>query len=711
MTFSDAKFLNPLPVADEPRPDYARALAGVGDKLRRAAGDFFTSFTGTPLPPHQDSGFEPGDTVEYTTPDGVHRVGELESGRRDNCWNVRVDEGLVHIVPQTELRPSLRTPRHAYRSRVQAALRRTSSWSMRRRPEPQNDGTVLLTVDVGHGKVAEDEVTAFAQREGYAALDAAREGGLLRIVAQEQPKPSEPTGGEEPGLESEEIQGTGIPHSAQVDPSIAEPTYEYKCKQCGTRVDDLDAAEHDKCPDCGASDPWREAPLSFWAQLQSEGYELGAVFDEGHKHTRRFTVPHRYVTPRGKVTAKLQDGVAPLSGYFEYYPAANTLRKFVYTAEGAIEMPYASGTGPESVRENEDAEDGDYIVKAKGDEKAKKYYKKLWGPAAKHVRATFERVAGRPATDDEVAAMLRVVAYGPRTVRTAQMTSGVDIVNDLMTEARDNPKLRAKLNSLVIEGLSSNPAKMLNAIDSTVYPRIIFTMLQQNERKVTRLHKRYVDRNRMPSDTGKGRFEDEPSTTPLGDPELPHEPELGELAPQQEQQPQSRARQQPQQQPQQPAQAQARQYLMRKAPEFKDMEPRAQDFLIKQLLQDPPPDFAPTAPKRSASAQVRAAQALMQARLDRLSAQGSYLCARVVWDPDDCAGMSDGNIRHAVVTWLKGVATRKEEFPDLGVIGRPRFKSFDPDAGIAELLVRSSEGKNFPQEVMQVEGKDNDTRA
>ena len=77
MALSDAKFLTTEPVAEEPRPNFKQALAGVGDKFRRDAGDYFLGFTGTPLAEGQTEPWAVGDIVEYETPDGVRRCGQL----------------------------------------------------------------------------------------------------------------------------------------------------------------------------------------------------------------------------------------------------------------------------------------------------------------------------------------------------------------------------------------------------------------------------------------------------------------------------------------------------------------------------------------------------------------------------------------------------------------------------------------------------------
>lgn len=81
-------------------------------------------------------------------------------------------------------------------------------------------------------------------------------------------------------------------------------------------------------------------------------------------------------------------------------------------------------------------------------------------------------------------------------------------------------------------------------------------------------------------------------------------------------------------------------------------------------------------------------------KLDSVATKGDYIHANVVWDPDACVGMGDANIRHSVLSFIKGEATKKEgPHGDLGTIGEPVFIMFDPDAGLAELKFRSSEAR------------------
>ena len=659
---SDAKFLTPIPVADEPRPDFKRALAGVGDPLRRRDADFVMGFTGVPFAKGQDEPFKVGDVVEYTTPDGVRRIGSLMRPHSETEWAVRVDDTTVHVVPQFELLPSLATPRHARRAELKEALGRTAGWKPRRQPERRADGTTMLTLDVGNSRVSEDQVLAYTAAQGLEAVDMSREGPLLRIVALDLPlvSPSDPSRGNRPGLDGESVEGTGFPEGKEV-----------------------------------------------WADLEDQGYEFGAPVDDGDFITRAFTLPHRYLTPAGQVTATLSPDATPIAGYFEYDMHKDQMRRFVYTAEGTVEAPYSSGAGPLSTRKDYPGglEDGDYVVKA-SDEVTDEYYKDYYGPYGEQLT---------------------------REIKQAQAVPVKDIINGLMGAAAEDSALRGQLHNIVLSTLKRNdPARTLNKIDETIYPRLLHAALQgaEQQRKLLRLYRQYA-------------------MTPEQEPDL-GSPELFAK-------------------PQPPTEDDARRYLMEHAEVFPQLAPAAQQQLIDRLLQNPPEDLVGKAPegaqvilpqerKRRAPGkgsgqkermtkgrqpqpepqpqpqpQQAPPDASRQAQLDKtpaglhnrqpplgfqvrprleqVSAQDGYLCIKMTWDPEDCRGMSDGNIRQNVITWIKGIATLKEQYPDFGTLGKPRFKFFDPEAGLAELMVRSSEGRAFPIETFEVGGRDNTTDA
>lgn len=543
MTLRDDAFLREVPVADEPRPDFKSALRGVGDPMAREG--FWDGFKGVPVPPEQDELFKVGDVVEYETPDKVQRVGSLLRPYDDVNWLVQVDEGEQHIVPLVELRPSVKTPRHARRAAAQAALRRTSSWTMRRGYEERPDGTVLLTVDTGHAKASENEIRAFAAQHGFRAVDAAQEHNLLRIVAQAMDSPPE---NQEPGIETEELE--------------------------------------------------------------------------------------------------------------------------------SVAAPYDSGTGPQSIREDYPGgfTDGDYVVEA-ADEKAKSYFKDYYGPYGEKLT----REAQEKRTINTLPRP-NIIERDQRPV--GGNVSVADITKTVAAAAAARPEYQKVVDKALRGALqrAQNPKALLDSLGDTTYMKLIARVVQgsdpRGQRALFKVFRRY-------SEEGGRQFSD---------------PDLG---PQRPQQPQQQPQPQPQSQPQVSVQDAAA-YVDRVAPGTQGKE--RQEY-IKQVMDDPPADL-----KKSAQRQKPLGHQV-RPMLEKVTAQGQYLCIDVVWDPEETEGMSPGGIRHNVITWLKGLATLKEQHPDLGTLGKPRFKLFDPEAGLARILVRSSEGRSFPQEFAEVEGADNDTRA
>lgn len=715
MTLSDDRFLFPSEPEEKPRLDFRAALRGVGDPMRRDGYHFFDDFAGVPVSATRDP-FRVGDTVEYVTPDEIRRVGTLLRPHDEQNWLVQIDDGLQHIVPQSELQPSARTPRHARRAQAQVALQNTSSWKMRRQPESQSDGTVLLTLDVGYGRIVEAEVDAFVRAAGYEPCDVSRAGNLLRVIAQDlpQPSPSEPDRGAEPGLHREEMEGTGMPEGKQV-----------------------------------------------WSALEAAGFELGAMVDDGATITRSFTVPHKYLTPSGRVTARLADDCSPVSGHFEFSPADGGLRRFVYTAEGTVEVPYSSGTGPLSVRKDysDGFTDGDYVVKAESeaerqmdvaqakgditteaaDKKTKKYYRNYYGPYGDKLTSdvsrrnseladAFRMTANRAPTPDEMSAIRAICTAGVSawlSPRVAQQVSARDVVKTLLDAASASPATKSQLDRIVLKQIGSDPQAFLGRVDPSIYPRILYNEVTggESQRQLFKIYRQNQDRR--PQNFGDVEdFQDVGQSVPGAAPASSPGPStstpglgkrvrdtvqnMGDVV-------KSRI----------PGTQQHQDRLMREVEEddFQDEMARSQVFPTSRRRPAPRSD---TVRDSSLRTSARAATAPAPAgihnrqkpmgsqvrpKLDRITAQGQYLCIDLVWDPEECRGMSEGNIRHNVITWMKGLATLKEDHPDLGTIGKVKFKLFDPDVGLARLLVRSSEGRSFPQEWFAVEGRDNDTRA
>jgi len=91
-------------------------------------------------------------------------------------------------------------------------------------------------------------------------------------------------------------------------------------------------------------------------------------------------------------------------------------------------------------------------------------------------------------------------------------------------------------------------------------------------------------------------------------------------------------------------------------------------------------------------------------RLDPMNihARGNYLFARIDWDPDRLKGVSDGNLKQWLRTFLEGCASSTRVMR-LGFIAGIRIHSINVEKGQAVLMFQSSEWKNFPQEVVTSE--------
>lgn len=709
---SDASFLTPVAQATEPRPDFKRALAGVGDKLRREAHDFFMDFTGTEAP--DGRAYQAGDVVEYTTPDGVRRTGSLMHPHSDYEWMVQVDEGTQHIVPQVELSPSDKTPRHVRRVAARSALSKTSSWRDRRAPEKRPDGTTLFTLDVGMQKVSESEVLAYAAARGYEAVDMGQSGPMLRVIAQELPidQPKDNTRGQSPGIETEEIQGTGVtasPGDCATTQSVAAalrdldgPSEEVAAQlQAKWPDEDLrhfarllgrsDLVGHLKAqpPPPGSLsivEDYDDGQLSLtassgpWLQLEEQGFMLGALDDTGKLQTRAYTVPHQYLTARGKVTATLSPDVVPLSGHFEYDVETDELRRYVYTASG-VEGPYSSGLGPLPTREDFPSgdTDGDYVVKAESgcepeveveaaDKRTKNYYKDYYGPEY-----------GDKATRD-------IPRRKPR--KKAQMANAETIRQTLVSESVRRPEVAKAVAKAIAAELIQNPA-LLGQSTQAVLMSAINNPSNRHQRLLYRMMRQTNQRN-LVVDQGSGLEPAEvPNTAPsprTGPPPLVKAtPELVD--------------------------AYLVLLLQERGYDFEQLSDSDKDQFRQEVRGWP--EFNTWArEQRQRTSQLHNKQKslghMQEPLIDQVSRQGTYLCMRLVWDPEETEGMSDNNVRHWVTSFVKGVATRKDEFPDFGTIGRPQFVDFDPEAGLARVMIRSSNGRNFPTETFDVEGRDND---
>lgn len=663
MALSDEKFLNTAPVAEKPKYDFSKALRGVGDPMVREAADFWLDFDGIPVKDQTKTAFSVGDTIEFTTPDGVKRVGSLARPLADSEWLVQTDESTYSRVPQAELFTSESTPAHAHREKLRAAVKKVGGWQERRKPQALSDGTIALTLDVGHAPVSDDDVFAYAASKGYKALDAAREGSLLRIIAQSE------TNKNMPGLEAEEMPGTGMNRPIFMAPSSQ--------KAIEDEFDDT-TLDLDVTPEQLMQLLERDASLA--------GFELGALVEDEHKISRSFQVPHKYLRPDGKVTAELSDSVVPVSGIIEREIVTGRTRLHLHTAN-QVEAPYAQGDGPLGTQK--EAPRDQYVVRADAeveaaDKKTKKYYKDYFGEYGKMLTRDLPTKSHKSKSKSK-----------PKSKKQAQMVTAKTIVNTLVEASESNPDLMAQLGKIVAALIAKNPKSILDQFDPTIFPRMIFGALSGDQnRKVIRLYREMVPAEQK----GKPDF-GKPETfakQPQSQPAAPAQPAA--TAPK----------------PAQPATTAPKpaQPVAPSAPRPKPVASADDDEPVVILPQfrkkkDKPSVWAP----RKEAAMPLAFGDQARPRLDRITSQGKYLCIKMVWDPEQCDGMTDAGTKHNIISWLKGLATLKEEYPNLGFLGKPRFKSFDPDAGLAEIMVRSSEGNSFPIETHEVEATDNETRS
>lgn len=680
MALSDDKFLSPAPVEQKPNYDFARALRGVGDPMAREAADFWVDFDGVPVKDQTKTALVVGETVSFITPDGVKRVGSLARPLAGDEWLVQTDEGTFSRVPRSKLFSSEATPVHDQRKKLRAAVKKVGGWMERRKPQTLSDGTIALTLDVGHAMVSDDDVLAYAASKGYRALDASREGSLLRIIAQSE------TDKNMPGLEAEEMPGTGMDRPMLLVPSF-DDAFERSWDEAPTM--DLEVTDDQIQDEWGAETQDLAPSEDMLLQLLERDSKLGALVEEEDKTSQSFQVPYKYLRPDGKITAELSSSVVPLTGRIERSHATGKLRVFVRNASG-VEVPYSQGDGPLGTRE--DAPDGQYVVRADAeveaaDKKTKKYYKNYYGEY------------GEMLTRD-------LPTKSHKSKKQAQMVTAKAIVNTLVEASESNPDLMSQLGKIVASLIAKNPKSILDQFDPTIFPRMIFGALSGDQnRKVIRLYREMVPAEQK----GKPDF-GKPETfakQPQPQPAAPKPAQPATTAPK----PTQPATTAPK--PSQPAMTGPKpaQPVAPSAPRPKPVAAADDDEPVVILPQfrkkkEKPSVWAP----RKEAAMPLAFGDQARPRLDKITSQGKYLCIKMVWDPEQCEGMTDAGTKHNIISWLKGLATLKEEYPNLGFLGKPRFKSFDPDAGLAEIMVRSSEGNSFPIETHEVEATDNETR-
>lgn len=92
----------------------------------------------------------------------------------------------------------------------------------------------------------------------------------------------------------------------------------------------------------------------------------------------------------------------------------------------------------------------------------------------------------------------------------------------------------------------------------------------------------------------------------------------------------------------------------------------------------------------------------MKFRLSNVRRIGAYVTGDVLWDADLTRAMSGGNIQHAIISFVKGASTRKENM-DLGDIGKVRVASLDTHAGLATVFFASTKDHVFPQTFLEAD--------
>ena len=88
------------------------------------------------------------------------------------------------------------------------------------------------------------------------------------------------------------------------------------------------------------------------------------------------------------------------------------------------------------------------------------------------------------------------------------------------------------------------------------------------------------------------------------------------------------------------------------------------------------------------------------------SDDNGYIIFDIAWNPDTFKSMSEGNVQHQIISFIKGLESDKF-MHDFGIMGKPKFVELDIDAGVARIKVRSSETRGvmtmtLPSEEMVV---------
>lgn len=726
--------------APEPEPEHhsaatmREALRGIGDPMQRDTTDFVMSFGASGEGVRHD--WKVGDSVEYLTPDGQKRHGSLARQQGDAEWLVEIDDNTYNVVPSEKLRVASTEGRGDKRLVVQKVLATTDEWTERCQPEQIGEFDFRATIDYGHlNKVpSDDSVCAYIAREhdGH-VLDAVQKiGGKLDVYfttrKAEVPAPSDPTSTDQPGLEDEEMEGTG--KVAYVAESL---------KRFATMNTNYDVVTNQIVED--------EISATATFRLQaSNGDRL-------------------FVTRQGNVTPVMSADAVEAVGYIAYDGADLTgaictldgdmpLTSYGLNVQAGIEAPYSSGDGALGTRTDEpEAEDGSYVVKADAegpateedgevreeiagpgevtavDKNTKEYYKNYYGKGqdnygemlVRDIVAAWIINQDREPTREEMDGTLQVLAsFGAEAAmpKEAQVVSVRDFIQQLMEAGQADDSVKSKMDKMLAGYISSNPTQVLDKLDATAYPRTLYMMLQDPSkgyaRKLQKLHGAAVDlaeHVKAPSADEWGKGEGGEQADDLGDKRtlmergkdlmrkvLPGDRAVDKAMEEAEALEQAEMAQ-GQQQPPKAAPADAGPIprhdlvkdLSNPSPGVKPKRPE----LVKDL-KTPAPGAEPKAAAKLPPA--KGDMGAMHPRIEKMTGQGSYMCIEVVWDPECCEGLSPGNVRHQLISWLKGCESMKE-YRDMGTLGKPRFKVFDPDLGLATMQVRSTEAKNLPQEV------------
>lgn len=323
MRLRDDAFLKSEPAKPVNRRDFDK-LRGIGLREKRASDDFVLSFGEDDAPKRP---FSAGDVVEFDTPDGIHRNGSLLRKEADH-WLVEVDENSYNLVPESYLTHSDEPDRKAKRAALRQVLANTTKWRERELPQELNEHDFRLTIDYGSvGKMpSNDELCAYVQ-DKYAArvLDAEPvRAGVVRVIATKSPHESPPEN-DEPGLETEEIEGTGkISYALETMRLIA---------NANPHVDFVPGT---------ISEDEKSVSAAFSLET-SNGDKL-------------------YLSPNGNVTPdSSMEGAVPAVGYVTYdgqrveaglhgAKGETALTNYGFTVDANVKPPYSSGTGPQGTR-------------------------------------------------------------------------------------------------------------------------------------------------------------------------------------------------------------------------------------------------------------------------------------------------------------------------------------------------------------------------